>query len=108
MEEISITTGVLADVLAKLKRSVAGSNPMANTPDEAGRVAGFWLGLWHGAIAPVTFLISLFSDKAHVYEVHNSGKWYILGFLLGVTAIWGGAGRANSMPDRARGINRKV
>ena len=30
--------------------------------------AGFWLGLWHGLIAPVTFVISLFSDGARWSE----------------------------------------
>ena len=96
MEQISIIAGQLVRAFEKVKGSVAGPNPAAHTPNEAGRVAGFWLGVWHGALAPVTFGISLFSAKAHVYEVHNRGKWYVLGFLLGVTAIWGGGGRANA------------
>ena len=91
-----VNEGPLAPAFEKLTGSLAGPNPAANTPNEAGRVAGFWLGFWHGAIAPVTFVISLFSDKVHVYEVHNSGKWYVFGFLLGVTAIWGGGGRMSS------------
>jgi hypothetical protein len=62
--------------------------------DEEGRVAGFWLGLWHGIIAPVTFVISLFSDKVHVYEVHNNGNWYTFGFLLGLAIVLGGGGGA--------------
>jgi hypothetical protein len=33
------------------------------------RFAGFWLGLWHGIICPVTFLISLFNDNVNIYEV---------------------------------------
>ena len=70
-------------------------NPAANTPNEEGRVAGFWQGLWHGIIAPITFVISLFSKNVHVYEVHNNGNWYVFGFLLGLTALWGGGGRAS-------------
>ena len=96
MEQISDIQGKLAGAFDKVKGSVAGPNPAANTPNEAGRVAGFWLGVWHGAIAPITFIISRSSEKVGVFEVHNSGKWYVLGFLLGVTALWGGGGRAAS------------
>jgi hypothetical protein len=52
--------------------------------------AGFWVGLWHGIISFVTLVIHIFADQVHVYEVHNTGGWYDFGFLLGVTAIWGG------------------
>ncbi|MCU0237038.1 MAG: hypothetical protein MUC72_08145 [Acidobacteria bacterium] len=60
-----------------------GPNSAARTPNREGEVAGFWAGLWHGLIAPVTFIISLFSDKVSLYEVHNSGSWYNFGFVLG-------------------------
>jgi hypothetical protein len=60
-----------------------GPNQMARTPGREGKVAGFWLGLWHGLIAPITFIVSLFSDKVSLYEVHNSGGWYNFGFVLG-------------------------
>jgi hypothetical protein len=100
MAEIEAQAGPLAQALAKLTGSLAGPNPATNTPDEQGRVAGFWLGLWHGSIAPVTFVFALFSDKVHVYEVHNNGKWYLFGFLLGITSIWGGGSRMNSARRR--------
>lgn len=66
-----------------------GVNPEAGAPAD-GVVAGFWLGLWHGIIAPVTFVVSLFLDHINVYEVHNSGNWYDAGFMLGIGALWGG------------------
>ncbi len=103
MKQNKITDGPLAPTFEKLAGSLAGPNPAANTPDEKGRVAGFWLGLWHGMIAPVTLIISLFSDKVHVYEVHNSGRGYVAGFLLGLTALRGGRGRA----DFSRGRRAK-
>ncbi|MCJ7526169.1 MAG: hypothetical protein MUP71_13240, partial [Candidatus Aminicenantes bacterium] len=62
---------------------VPGPNKLAKTADSEGDVAGFWLGLWHGLIAPITFIVSLFSDKVTLYEVHNSGGWYNFGFVLG-------------------------
>src|SRR5512133_3785683 len=71
----------------------AGANDVVGTPAADGDVAGFWLGLWHGAIAPITFVISLFTDSVNVYEVHNSGNWYDVGFILGLfCSIGGGAG----------------
>ncbi len=86
----------LALAVLALGGCVAGPNPQVNTPDEAGHVAGFWQGLWHGAIAPITFVISLFTDKVHVFEVHNNGNWYVFGFLLGLSAVWGGGARASA------------
>jgi hypothetical protein len=51
---------------------------------------GFVLGLWHGLIAPVTFLISLFTDTVRVYAVPNVGRWYDFGFMLGIGGFSGG------------------
>lgn len=60
-----------------------GPNELERIPDEEGKVAGFWLGIWHGLIAPITFIISIFSRTVHLYEVHNNGSWYNFGFVLG-------------------------
>lgn len=79
-------------IVLVLSACVAGPNEMVNTPDEEGEVAGFWQGLWQGLISPITFVISLFSDSVHVYEIHNNGNWYNFGFLLGASIIFGGGG----------------
>ena len=68
----------------------AGANPEVGAVSAEGRTAGFWLGLWHGIITPVTFVISLFSDTVNIYEVHNKGNWYDFGFVLGVGTFLGG------------------
>jgi hypothetical protein len=73
---------------------VAGPNPARNTLREDGSVAGFWKGLWHGVISPVTFIISLFSESVHFYEVHNNGGWYDFGFVLGAGILAGGGSAA--------------
>ena len=88
--------GTLALVLLMLAGCAAGPNELADSPDEEGKVAGFWQGLWHGIIAPITFIISLFSDTVNVYEVHNNGGWYTFGFLLGLGVLTGGGCRASS------------
>lgn len=81
---------LLASVLA-LSACAPEANPAIGTPAPDGGVAGFWLGLWHGLIAPITFVISLFSDGVGIYEVHNSGGWYDFGFVLGLGFIVGGS-----------------
>ncbi len=52
-------------------------------PPEQEEPAGFWLGLWHGIIVPVTFIISLFRDDTTIYAAFNTGGWYNFGFILG-------------------------
>ncbi|MCL6106896.1 MAG: hypothetical protein M1309_06100 [Actinobacteria bacterium] len=61
----------------------AQHDQLQGTAGAAG-VAGFWSGLWHGLILPVSFIISLFKSNVGVYEVHNSGNWYNFGFVLGI------------------------
>ena len=51
---------------------------------------GFFLGLLHGAIAPIAFIGSLFAD-IRMYAFPNNGSWYDFGFLLGIGIIWGSA-----------------
>jgi hypothetical protein len=54
-----------------------------------GNVPGFWFGLWHGFIAPITFIISLFSS-VRIYAFPNAGLWYDFGFMLGISGFSGG------------------
>lgn len=85
----------LALVLLLTVSCAPGPNALAGSADEEGKVAGFWQGLWHGIIAPLTFIISLFNRNVHIYEVHNNGGWYNLGYLVGLSAIFGGSGRGS-------------
>ena len=52
---------------------------------------GFLLGLWHGFIFPVAWVISLFTDKVAIYAVPNNGGWYDFGYFLGVVVFGVGA-----------------
>jgi hypothetical protein len=60
---------------------------MVNQPDGMGLIARAGAGLWHGVIAPITLVISFFNSDVHMYEVHNAGSEYDLGFLLGLTVV---------------------
>ena len=73
-----------------LTACAAGANPNVGVAVADGQVAGFWLGLWHGLICPITFLISLFTDDVSIYEVANNGNWYDFGFMIGVSSAFGG------------------
>ncbi|RPJ06434.1 MAG: hypothetical protein EHM28_10100, partial [Spirochaetaceae bacterium] len=68
----------------------AGPNTQRDLSDARGETAGFFQGLWHGIILPVSFIISLFNQSVNVYEVFNNGGWYNFGFFLGVAIILGG------------------
>jgi hypothetical protein len=82
-----------------LAACAAGANPEVGTPAADGEVAGFWLGIWHGIIAPVTWIISLFDSDVSFYEVHNNGNWYDVGFALGA-GLW--IGSSSQAPARSR------
>lgn len=67
--------------------SVAGPNSKYKAQNS--KPAGFLGGLWHGLIAPITFIISLFNSNVRIYETNNNGGWYDFGFCLGVGIIFG-------------------
>ena len=83
-----------------LSACAAGANEFVDVADVDGDVAGFWMGLWHGLITPITFIISLFTDNVNIYEVHNSGNWYDLGYALGLGTSIGGGPSARSARKR--------
>ena len=93
-------------VLLAVAGCAPGPNSLADTPRDVaeGEIAGFWMGLWHGFASPVMFIISLFNKSVEVYEVHNNGGWYTFGFMIGVSAIFGGgSGGAATSRKRRRG-----
>lgn len=79
-------------LLLALASCAPGENPLVGTAPPGQEPAGLLMGLWHGIIAPFTFVVSLFTDAVNVYEVHNRGGWYDLGFVLGAGILLGGGG----------------
>ena len=77
-----------------------------HTPVLSAIVPGFWMGLWHGIIAPISFIVSLFSDHIRIYALPNSGRWYDFGFMIGIGGFHHGMrrstrrGRSNAEPDQ--------
>ncbi len=58
-----------------------------NTKDNP---AGFFWGVWHGWIAPLSLIIELFDGNIRVYEMYNKGWWYDLGFYMAIISGFGG------------------
>ncbi|BBH20404.1 hypothetical protein Back11_17490 [Paenibacillus baekrokdamisoli] len=52
--------------------------------------AGFFWGIWHGWLAPLSLIIGLFKQSIRIYEAHNSGWWYDAGFYIAVISGFGG------------------
>lgn len=73
----------------KVQLYVPGPNPLVNTANLQNRTAGFIIGVFHGLISPGTLLVSFFNSNVQMYEVHNKGGLYNLGFLLGAAVIFG-------------------
>jgi hypothetical protein len=79
--------GIAALVVVLAAAACAATQPRASV---VALVPGFWKGFWHGFIAPITFVISLFSDDVRIYAFPNGGRWYDFGFMLGISGFSGG------------------
>ena len=58
-----------------------------NTSDNK---AGFFWGIWHGWLAPISLIISIFKDNISIYEVSNVGWLYDFGYYIAVISGFGG------------------
>ncbi|MFT3977918.1 MAG: hypothetical protein QM688_12525 [Sphingomonas bacterium] len=58
---------------------------------------GFLLGVWHGFIFPVAWVLSLFMPDVAVYAVPNNGGWYDFGFFVGVVFFGVGARKTRTV-----------
>jgi len=70
-----------------LSACAATETPTAVAPT----APGFLLGLWHGFIFPVAWVVSLFAPQVAIYAVPNNGGWYDFGYFLGIVVFGVGA-----------------
>lgn len=61
-----------------------------NGPNSPGNPAGFFSGIWHGWIAPVSLILSIFNRNISIYEVYNKGFTYDFGFYMAIISGFGG------------------
>ena len=90
-----LAAGALPLLLAACAATESSDAVQPNAP-------GFLLGVWHGFIFPVAWIISLFSDKVAIYAVPNSGGWYDFGYVLGVIVFGVGAKGGHSVAVHRR------
>jgi len=56
----------------------------------ANDTAGFFWGIWHGWLAPLSLIISIFDHNIRIYEAFNTGFWYDFGYYMAIIAGFGG------------------
>ena len=88
---LTVTRALTLAALLALAACAATQSPSAVAPT----APGFWLGLWHGFIFPVAWVVSLFTDKVAIYAVPNNGGWYDFGYFLGIVVFGVGARKSH-------------
>lgn len=81
---------VLVAALVLLPLLFAGCAPTTGTRTQEDNPAGFFMGVWHGWIAPISLVISMFNHNVHIYDAVNVGFWYDLGYYMAVISGFGG------------------
>lgn len=77
---------ILFAFLAILLAGCASVEPI--DPCLQGKSYGFFWGIVHGLIAPISLVVSFFDSETVMFAQNNSGSWYGLGFLIG-SGGWG-------------------
>ncbi len=81
---------------------IAGCIPGSGTYDPVSR-AGFFSGIWHGWIAPLSLILGIFDKSIRVYETYNVGWWYDFGFYIAIIGGFGGINLTRSkLKQRAK------
>nr|MDD6335432.1 hypothetical protein [bacterium] len=53
--------------------------------------AGFFTGIWHGWIAPISLIGEIFfNHDLGIYEINNTGWAYDIGFYMAIISGFGG------------------
>jgi hypothetical protein len=86
-----------AILLAVLTLSACAATQAPDAVAHDAGTPGFLLGLWHGFIFPVAWIVSLFTDKVAIYAVPNSGGWYDFGYFLGIVVFGVGARKSHTV-----------
>ncbi len=85
MKKRMILIGLLMLVVLLVSGCVPGDGKA-----DAENTAGFFWGIWHGWVAPISMIISLFNRNIRIYEIYNSGWWYDFGYYMAVISGFGG------------------
>lgn len=70
MKKKAVCATMILAILAALV--LAGCAPGSGHFDPPSKPAGFFSGVWHGWIAPVSLIAGIFNHHIRVYEVNNT------------------------------------
>ncbi len=62
--------------------------------------AGFFLGIWHGWVAPISLIVGIFDPSIRIYETVNTGWLYDFGFYIAIISGFGGLSLARRRSAR--------
>jgi hypothetical protein len=62
--------------------------------------AGFFMGIWHGWIAPISLVVGIFDPQVRIYEQDNTGWLYDFGFYIAIISGFGGLSLARRKSGR--------
>ncbi|HCU07997.1 MAG TPA: hypothetical protein DF480_03340 [Clostridiales bacterium] len=85
IKKISIATIILVLVVITMTGCIPGDGTAT-----AAHKAGFFWGIWHGWIAPISLIVGLFDHNISIYETYNTGWLYDLGFYAAIISGFGG------------------
>lgn len=77
-------------IISTLLLTLLISASCASQPYSAPDAPGFFMGILHGVISPLTLILSFFSE-IRMYSFPNTGVWYDLGFYIGIAILGGGS-----------------
>ena len=97
-----VVIGAGVSLLAVAVTSCFATQTTLTSDTPAVAVPGFWRGFWHGVIAPISFIVSLFSDHVRIYASPNTGRWYDFGFMVGIGGFSGGIFAGSRPRSRSR------
>ena len=84
-KKISIIALILTFMLITMTGCIPGDGTYTTS-----HPAGFFWGIWHGWIAPISLIVGLFDHNIRVYETLNTGWWYDLGLYIAIISGFGG------------------
>jgi hypothetical protein len=84
---------ILGLMVAISLTACAKAHPEVSECIQGDKIKGFFDGLFHGFVAVPALIISLIDKTVAVWDVHNNGLNYQLGFLIGIGAFSSGASK---------------